>query len=714
MKLPRHLLVFFTLLAVALASFFSARGTVQPLGGMDHISALAPMNQPAPDRPWDVLQADGALQFYVWRDLVFESWGKGRVPGWNPYELCGTPLLANSQSGGFYPLHILMGVLHVPTRLAVLLLAVIHLSLSVLGVVLLTRQLGAKPVMQWVTGIGFGYSAFFLSWIGLSSVPTTICWIPWALWGLVSMTSWQHLWRVAVPVGMMILGGHLQFATYGLLGGLACWMALLMIRKDRKPVLLSVLGVALGFMIAAPQLLPVLDYGKNSHRRDTPSADGFKGYTGLSVTGPEWLAALVPQTLGNPDVKNPSPIKDMPENISASWINLTKPGGNYAESAFGIGAIMTLALALAARKLRGERLVLGLTLILFATLLATPSPLAQLMYFNFPGWQATGSPGRAMVLFLLGGLLLASGAEGLDTKSKPSLIAFAGGALAALIGIPLAISMALGPEGKVVVQAMLQPQLLLVLGLVAVGGFALWAVQQLDGDIPLPYALAGALLPALLLFRAPDAPPHRFEGQFKSERVAILNDKWSLWVRPPAQMPGNLAALNRFREAAGYDSLIDKKTFELMGSMGSAPTPPENGNMVFTNPAAKPAMLQELGVTQILGPDGTITPLGGPGLVIGSATVESDEPGHVKLRSKDAGMIGFRERAIQGWSATVNGQHMPLVAGLWLQVDAPADATVEFTYSPPGMKGGLGLLALATLILGAIGLKSRPRNMTGE
>ncbi|MFX9069623.1 hypothetical protein ABTN30_20170, partial [Acinetobacter baumannii] len=87
----------------------------------------------------DVLQADGVLQFYVWRDMVFDAWGKGQIPAWNSYQLAGTPLLANSQSAAFYPPHILMGLLHVPTAMAMTLLAWFHLFWAGLGCYFLSR-----------------------------------------------------------------------------------------------------------------------------------------------------------------------------------------------------------------------------------------------------------------------------------------------------------------------------------------------------------------------------------------------------------------------------------------------------------------------------------------------------------------------------------------------------------------------------------------------
>ncbi|HSI71841.1 MAG TPA: hypothetical protein VK934_01580, partial [Fimbriimonas sp.] len=79
----------------------------QVIGPFDQIRQMQPWVGPVPAQPWDVLQADGVLQFYPWRQLVFESWGRFQVPFWNHYELAGTPLLANSQSAAFYPPHIL-------------------------------------------------------------------------------------------------------------------------------------------------------------------------------------------------------------------------------------------------------------------------------------------------------------------------------------------------------------------------------------------------------------------------------------------------------------------------------------------------------------------------------------------------------------------------------------------------------------------------------
>jgi hypothetical protein len=142
-------------------------------------------NAPQPP-PWDVLVWDGVAQFYVWRDLIRGVWlGEGAL-NWNPYALCGTPLLANSQSAPYYLPHILAMLL--PTWLAVGALAYFHLFWAGLGMGLWLRLRGLH------TGafVGMGLwmlSLFFVSWLPLSSVPATLSWFGWLLWGLEMVRS---------------------------------------------------------------------------------------------------------------------------------------------------------------------------------------------------------------------------------------------------------------------------------------------------------------------------------------------------------------------------------------------------------------------------------------------------------------------------------------------------------------------------------------------
>src|SRR3990172_7137742 len=53
------------------------------------------------------LITDPVRQQYPWRELAISLEKKFELPLWNPYNLSGTPLLANMQSGALYPLNVL-------------------------------------------------------------------------------------------------------------------------------------------------------------------------------------------------------------------------------------------------------------------------------------------------------------------------------------------------------------------------------------------------------------------------------------------------------------------------------------------------------------------------------------------------------------------------------------------------------------------------------
>ncbi len=53
---------------------------------------------------WDPILWDAVGYFAPSRKLLHESVTAGHLPLWNPYELCGTPFLANIQSAVLYPL----------------------------------------------------------------------------------------------------------------------------------------------------------------------------------------------------------------------------------------------------------------------------------------------------------------------------------------------------------------------------------------------------------------------------------------------------------------------------------------------------------------------------------------------------------------------------------------------------------------------------------
>ena len=66
--------------------------------------------------PWNPLMYDSIGQFYPWRSYAGASISHGSIPLWNPYQFCGAPFLANSQSAVLYPGNLLFYIL--PTKAA--------------------------------------------------------------------------------------------------------------------------------------------------------------------------------------------------------------------------------------------------------------------------------------------------------------------------------------------------------------------------------------------------------------------------------------------------------------------------------------------------------------------------------------------------------------------------------------------------------------------
>lgn len=731
----------------------------EAIGPFDQIRQFAPWNGPAPSDAWDVLQADGVLQFYVWRDLVFESWRNFQVPFWNPYQLMGTPLLANSQSGAFYPPHILMGILHVPTPLAITLLAWFHLFWAGLGVSKLVRALRGSEIGGVVAGASFALSPFMLSWTALSSVITTVAWIPWALWAVQSFSSPRlrgegagseeslagGVGRLALSVGMMLLGGHLQFAAYGI--GAVVLLTLFNIASLRLNAVAVLGALAVGGLIAAPQLLPVLKHSADSHRRKGPTDAGYEAYIGSAIKPFEFANLVTSKALGDP--RTPVDVGGG-MTVAEYWPPLAKQGANFAESAVTIGPLVLGLLFLVPWSDRRTWPIA--TIGVLSLLLAMGTILNKALYFGLPGWSSTGSPGRIIMLFVLAACVLA----GLGVKETlvPKRLFWLCVYGLALVGITTSLWLPLtapswqlgldqvGGATKAMLRGTEGPYLVLpiVAGMIAlIFGFGGYESKTNDLKWFLPVApvlvfavtsltliTTGKPLDNLLTTRAADQiPVDRFN------RIAFVNEDWGIIAAAKSPIvPPNLAALFRIHDPAGYDSLLNKDTKAILdeanGDKDSAP--PANGNIMFVKSTADPAKLADIGVRQVWSRK-PLPALGepltqengylryrvpGPGRLSidgGQSKVLAELPNAVYVQAQGPGRLILRDRNLPGWTVTVDGEVAELKGTRWLEVDLPeGDHFVDFRYSAPGFSTGL-LLGAPALLLALAGLlwgRARP------
>jgi len=693
----------------------------EAIGPFDQVRQMAPWNGPKPAQPWDVLQADAVLQFYPWRDMVFSAWRQGQLPLWNPYEMAGTPLLANSQSGGFYPLHILVGLLHLPTALGITLLAWFHLAWAGVGVFFLTKRLGGRNVGATVAGLSFSLSPFMLGWTGLASVITTVSWIPWILACIAALVREPAERRrtaltglaLAASVAMMLLGGHLQFSAYGIFGALLFGIALVVVERPKAGAMritaIALFGFA-GVMLSLPQLLPVLDFGRNSDRINKPTEEGYDAYIAGSIKPFELGNIATPYALGSP--REPLVVGNGVE-LPSYWPALAKRGANLSEGALTIGPLLLAALFLVPWR---DRLTWPIAAVGgIALFLAMGTALNYPLYFFLPGWSATGSPGRIVFLFVLaacvlGGLALSRGFQVRQTRSV--WVLGIGGILVALALTNLTPILAptdfvaadqLAPlvsqATKSIFPLLLVGCLLAAAALSTLANSRLARYRAVCVGVPLLLCALGYGLDIVMT----GAPLERITGADPNTRYAFQNDNWSLVTAVKAVAPANLPGLNRIHEISGYDSIRDRDSVAVLRDVddGKDPAPEANGNMMFVKPSAQPYALADAGVTGMWSAAGQ-QPLPGPGRFVlpgGSVKVVDEGFDHLELTAAGQGTLTVKDRMMDGWSARVGGKITSLPPGRWRVVDlgGPGRHTVRFSYTPPGLKLGLTGFALALI-----------------
>lgn len=727
----------------------------ETIGPFDQLAAMEPWRSERvaePDKAYDVLQMDGALQFYVWRDEVIRSWRDGKVPFWNGHQLLGQPVLANSQSAPFYPLHMLFGFCGVPTGLAITLLAWFHLAVAGLGTRALARRLGADDVGAWFAGAAFALSPFMVAWTVLPSVITTVCWLPVALNLMLSCLrdDEPRFVPLGLAVGMMCLGGHLQFVFYGLiallLAGVAwtAWAA-----KGRtflvKPVVKSVLACMVGVALAAVQILPTLEFSKNSHRKTTATAEGYAAYAGSAIKPYELVGLVAPESLGVPGQK----INDEAASPNqAYWPLYLKPGANFAESALYLGPTVLLGALLLRRRNDWSRLGPVVIVAAAGILMALGTVLNAALYFGIPGFASTGSPGRASLLFVLAMCVLAgvgfsnTGVEEKDRKYGfwPIAVVAAVALLSftyrrTIASLPTWIeSLPLGGGLDATTAAFLG-----VFGSVAVLGAALFPAKSLEFvKTKSPIFLAG-LLTLTLLFTNPTqfvpsgkAPATKELGQDHPGRVAMVNGPWGFFEPAPAVYPPNTAYLHGLVEVGGYDSLIDAKTVEMIKAIngGEDPAPPANGNMMFVKRGLDVQALREAGVTEVMSifelpqfqgsfnpPVGTYQVPDAPGLVTDPDNNKSGE-----LREMDSqGLAVYLNRAgehvikfrnLPGWTAT--GATVIESQDGWIHVKTETPGQVRLDYEPPGFALGFKVSVLASIAFFVAAAQTVPKRLRSK
>ena len=353
---------------------------------------------PSAHEPHNLQLSDTTFQFFPWFHYLAEGMRDGEIRQWNPTLLGGLPVSPNGNVSPYYPLTWLGGVMS-PFD-AYDLFVLLHLVIGALGVYVLGRALGIRPLPAWVGGLLAFTAAFWVNWSTHLVHVAGMVWVPWVLaatWWLLAAPSRRRVVALAAVVGVWLLGGSPQYVYYGGLA-LAGWAAAVVVaRKVRgtapllRPALAFSLAMVLGALLAAPVILPTLATpGRVLRTRESEAQTAH-------VPADDAIRLVVPNATGN----------------GADTIFYGSSDELRMDSPFlGVTGVLLAGAALGGVGLGGRRRLLLVTGTAAVLLLAFTGLPHRLLYEVVPGYDRFRSSPRW--LFLLPAFALPLAALGLQ------------------------------------------------------------------------------------------------------------------------------------------------------------------------------------------------------------------------------------------------------------------------------------------------------------
>ncbi len=212
---------------------------------------------------------DAILEHRPWFELARTELMAGRIPLWNPYSFCGTPLYANHLCPVLYPPLTIALLLFDEDRIAGW-LAVLHLIIFGICIYGLLRTFGIHP-----------WPAFLIACASQYTGACFVLWHPWAAavaWSPAVLAFYER-YRLTRDIRNLayaaLIYGIMSMAAFPVIAVHFTYLlfAYIVIRETtgsaRKPTLIipSFLGILLlGFLISGVQNIPTAFYSADTYR----------------------------------------------------------------------------------------------------------------------------------------------------------------------------------------------------------------------------------------------------------------------------------------------------------------------------------------------------------------------------------------------------------------------------------------------------------------
>ncbi len=337
----------------------------------------------------------------------------GEIPLWNPNLFCGFPQHAVQLTGLFYPFN-LPFLLGDPFRWYGL-LAAFHAFAAASLTYAFLRRLEVGRAGAGLAGLAFGFGGWHVLRAHYPMVAAAGTWLPLLLLSIESIFRGKGARWIAAGAFALALSCSAGFPQVGILtaelalayGG---WR-FLVLRRDPAGIAPRAIACAavflLGGLLAAPQLLPGVEFGYLSQRSEVSVED-----LRIRALHPaHYLSLLVPDLFGDPlrDASGPPLLA-----------GLLVPPSDVAFNVFENGAyfgVLPLLVAFLGLRRRGPAAFFAVAAAAFAAL-SLASPLLSVGRALLPGFRV-GAPARALFGVAFCGAALAG--FGLDALLREGL-----------------------------------------------------------------------------------------------------------------------------------------------------------------------------------------------------------------------------------------------------------------------------------------------------
>lgn len=248
------------------------------------------------------LITDPVRQQYPWKNLVINLEKNGKIPLWDPYEMAGKPLLANFQSGSFYPLNIIF--ILKPFYISWSVYIILGTFLLFFFLYLYLRNLRFSKGSSFFGSLIFSFSGFSIAWLEWGNITHTVLWLPLILLSVDKLFENKSLKWVGFFVFSLLaslFAGHLQLFFYVFIFSLFYVLFRWVENGYEKRKIIILLGSILIFIILTSfQWLPTLRYILESAR----SVDQSWQKLGWFIPWQNLIQYVAPDFFGNPATLN--------------------------------------------------------------------------------------------------------------------------------------------------------------------------------------------------------------------------------------------------------------------------------------------------------------------------------------------------------------------------------------------------------------------------